>query len=141
MNADEENIYVGFKCLCSKELLANGGSEMLQADYSDFACPDAEKIPDFDVTLKISTAGMPQTQKVSKKMSEEEATAVRENNEKVREERQKLADAITLRVSKFKRDFMGSPIRKALLEIAEDKQVAACCIPYRADEKYWIYGS
>jgi hypothetical protein len=74
-------------------------------------------------------------------MSEEEANTIREANEKVREERQKLADAITNRVGKFKKDLMGSPIRKAMLEAKENKQVSTCCISYRADEKYWIFGS
>ena len=42
----------------------------------------------WDVTLKVSTANFPKTAKVKKSMSEEEAEAIRSNNEAIRTERQ-----------------------------------------------------
>lgn len=38
----------------------------------------------------------------------------------------------------FKRDFVGAPMRKALLAIQAGGTVSNCEIPYRKDEKYWI---
>ena len=47
-------------------------------------------------------------------MSEEETAKVREENEKIRVERDAEADRIANKFSCFKRDFMGAPIRKAI---------------------------
>ena len=44
-------------------------------------------MPDWDVTLSISTANFPKTAKVKKTMSDEEAEAVRTRNEEIRNER------------------------------------------------------
>lgn len=138
MEGVENAVLFSFKCLCSQQIMENGGQDMLDAMYSDLKCDESEKNPDYDVTLKIGTGDMPQTQKVSKKMSEEEQKTVRAANEEVRDQRQKMCDAITERVSKFKRDFMGAPIRKALIDIGAGKAITNCVIPYRDDEKYWL---
>ena len=66
---------------------------------------------------------------------------MRANNETVRAERSTRVDAIATRIAKFKRDFIGAPIRKALLQMQKDQKVDNCEIPYRKDEKYWIMGS
>ena len=72
-------------------------------------------MPDWDVTLRIGTAGFPKTAKVKKNMSEEEAEAVRASNETIRSERNAQVDLIATKIAKFKRDFIGAPIRRALL--------------------------
>lgn len=54
-----------------------------------------------------------------------------------------------MKFSCFKRDFMGAPIRKALLGLKAGKiskflklgagnPADSCEIPYRMDEKYWV---
>lgn len=95
-------------------------------------------MPDWDVTLRIGTAGFPKTAKVKKNMSEEEAEAVRANNETIRSERNAQVDQIATKIAKFKRDFIGAPIRRALLQMQQGGSVTPCEIPYRKDEKYWI---
>ena len=49
-------------------------------------------MPDWDVTLRIGTAGFPKTAKVKKNMSDEEAEAVRASNETIRSERNAQVD-------------------------------------------------
>ena len=60
---------------------------MLEEEYSQFSLPREQWLPDWDVTLSISTADFPKTSKVKKSMSEEEAEAVRQNNEAIRAQR------------------------------------------------------
>ena len=48
-------------------------------------------------------------------MSEEESAAVRTRNDEIRAERASMVDAIATKIAKFKRDFIGAPIRRALL--------------------------
>jgi len=45
---------------------------------------------------------------------------------------------VATKIAKFKRDFIGAPIRRALLQIQKGVAVSTCEIPYRKDEKYWI---
>lgn len=87
---------------------------MLQELYPDYVCPKSEYVAGFDVTLHINTKGLPQTKKVKKTMSEEEANKIREENEVIRVERAKVTEEIANRVSMFKRNFLGAPIRKAM---------------------------
>lgn len=49
-------------------------------------------MPDFQVTLGIDTSKMAKTQKIKKTMTEEETAKVREENEKIRIERDAIAD-------------------------------------------------
>ena len=44
---------------------------MLEEEYAAFTCPRDQLDPDHDVTLCISTADFPKTQKVKKSMTEE----------------------------------------------------------------------
>lgn len=111
---------------------------MIDQCYKEFALPKSEYDPDYDVTIRISTAGMPKTQKVKKSMDDETAAEVRASNEKVRADRQTQVDAIADKVAKFKRDFLGAPIRKAFRASCEKKDFQPMEIPYRADEKYWV---
>ena len=131
-------VRVSLQCACPAAIYANGGQEMLEEVYPEFLVDKSEIADGFDLTLSINTADMPKTMKVSKSMSEEEQKAVREQNEQIRIERQELCDKITTRISKIKRDFLGAPIRKAIKEISEGKEVTPCEIPYRPFEKYWI---
>ena len=71
-------------------------------------------MPDYDISLAIDTTGFPRTQKVSKKMDEEQQAAIKAQNEEIRKERAKMADAICMKFSQFKKDFLGAPIRRAL---------------------------
>lgn len=45
-----------------------------------------------------------------------------------------------MKFSCFKRDFMGAPIRRALLGLkgGAGNPADSCEIPYRPDEKYWV---
>ena len=52
---------------------------------------------------------------VKKEMSDEEANEIRAKNEEIRKERETHADGVAERFAQFKRDFMGAPIRKAML--------------------------
>jgi len=71
-------------------------------------------------------------------MTEEEAEAVKQSNETIRAGRTAKIEAITDKIGKFKRDFIGAPIRKSLLAVQAGAQSHQCEIPYRGDEKYWI---
>jgi len=50
-------------------------------------------------------------------MTEEEAEAVKQSNETIRAGRTAKIEAITDKIGKFKRDFIGAPIRKSLLAV------------------------
>ena len=142
----------GFTCNCSKQILANGGQEMLDELYKgmrigcgdrnivDYQIAASEWLPDFDITLGIDCSKLPKTQKIKKDMDEEEANKVRAQNEECRKERDRIADDICMKFSCFKKDFLGAPIRRALkqLTVATGVPSAACELPYRADEKYWV---
>ena len=54
-------------------------------------------------------------------MSEDEANKVRAANEDIRQSREKIADEIATKFSQFKRDFLSSPIRKAMKMVLEGK--------------------
>lgn len=90
------------------------------------------------MTLSISTADFPKTQKVKKAMTEEQQEQVRQSNEEIRAQRQGKIDKIASKIACFKRDFVGAPIRRALLQIQAGKVATNCEVPYRKDEKYWI---
>ena len=57
----------------------------------------------------------------------------------MRNQRQANVDRIATKIAQFKRDFIGAPIRKALLAVQANAAGFNCEIPYRKDEKYWIY--
>ena len=74
-------------------------------------------------------------------MSEDEANAIREKNEAIRLEREQVADAIAIKFSKIKRDFIGAPILMAMNMMSEKKPgFKPCQIDYRKDEKFWVFG-
>lgn len=54
-----------------------------------------------------------------------------------------MAEAICLKFSQFKKDFLGAPIRRALkaLQAGAGNPAHSCEIPYRNEEKYWVVAS
>ena len=81
---EESQVVYTFKCNAGPAIFENGGNELLEQEYADFSCPRDQWRPDADVTLAISTADFPKTQKIKKSMSEEEQNAIRASNEEVR---------------------------------------------------------
>lgn len=51
---------------------------------------------------------------VKKTMTEEEAEAIRAQNEIIRKERDVVCDKIATKFAQFKRDFLSAPMRKAM---------------------------
>ena len=45
---------------------------------------------------------------------------------------------ITSRVAKLRRDFLGAPVRKAIMETKAGREFEPMEIPYRPSEKYWV---
>ena len=112
---DNPNVLLfGFSCMCSSQILANGGQQMLDTLYKDDLLPEDQRMGKCDVTLGIDTSNIPKTKKVSKALSEEEAEKVRSENEEIRKQREEWADKVANRFACFKRDFMGAPIWKAI---------------------------
>jgi len=81
-------VLYSFKCNDADVIFANGGNEMLEAEYAEFALDRSEWVPEFNVTLAISTAGFPKTKKVKKSMTDEEQEQIRLENEEIRTQRQ-----------------------------------------------------
>ena len=81
---DNNLVYYSFKCNAAQKIFENGGTEMLEAEYSQFALPREQWMPDYDVTLGISTADFPKTQKVKKSMTEEQQEQIRQANDEIR---------------------------------------------------------
>ena len=78
---DNQRVLYGFKCNAAEQIMANGGAEMLEAEYAAHALPRDQWMPDFSVTLQISTADFPKTQKVKKSMPEAQQEEIRAANE------------------------------------------------------------
>lgn len=76
-------------------------------------------------------------------MTEEEANQVRENNDKIRKERDEICDKIATKFACFKRDFMGAPIWRVMKAILDKKTegIKPCQINYRKDERLWVFPS
>ena len=73
-------------------------------------------------------------------MDEDEKVQLRAENEKKKEEILAKATAVADKVSQFKRDYIGAPIRKCMNSCMANKQeFKAVEVPYRQDEKYWIF--
>ena len=54
-----------------------------------------------------------------------------------------MAEQIASKYSSFKRDFMSSPIRKAMKMCLEKKgnEFKPCQIDYRREERFWVFAS
>ena len=99
---------------------------MLEQEYAEFALARDQWLPEWDVTLCVSTEGFPKTQKVKKSMTEEQQEQIRQANEEIRSQRQARVDEIATKIAQFKRDFIGAPVRKALLQIQAGSAVTPC---------------
>lgn len=77
---------------------------------------------------------------VKKTMDEETVAKIKAENEGIRKLRDKAIEEICMRFSCFKRDFLGAPIRKALINLQKGTISPAdqCELPYRMDEKLWV---
>lgn len=75
-------------------------------------------------------------------MSEEEANAVRAENDQIRFKREEGAEMIANKFACFKKDFMSAPIRKGMngvLNKTNDKGWKPVQIDYRKNERYWVF--
>ena len=88
---------------------------MLQEMYPEFVIDKSEFEPGFDLTLRIDTSEKLKTNKVDKSLSEEDQQKIRDQNEQIRQQRQEKNDLITTRMAKLRRDFLGAPVRKAIM--------------------------
>lgn len=111
---------------------------MLEELYPEYVCPKSSYEKDFEVTLHINTTGLPQTKKIKKSMDEEQQNKIREENEIIRAERAKVTEDIATKISMFKRNFLGAPIRQAMKAAIAGKPYTPAEIAYRQDEKYWV---
>lgn len=84
---------------------------------------------------------MGKTEKVKKEFSEEEANKIRVANEEIRANREKVANELSQKFSKFKTDFLSAPLRKAMNNIVnkEANVMKPCRIDYRKDESYFVF--
>lgn len=131
---------MGFTCNSTKEILANGGQEMLNELYKEYLLPESENIPNYDITLGIDISKLPKPTKVKKNTDESAANQIKQANEQVKKEREKMIDELSAKFACFKRDFLGAPIRRALKELSlgAGNPAHSCEISYRSDEKYWV---
>ena len=74
---EQEEILFGFKCNCTKDILANGGQEVLDELFKDNQIPKDKWLPGYDITLSIDTSAMPKTQKIKKTMDEEQQAKIK----------------------------------------------------------------
>ena len=127
-----------FNCNCPAEIWANGAQEMLEGEFKDYLLPKEEFDPGYAVTLAIDTSKFAQTKKIKKADDEETAAKIRAENEAIRAERAEQVEGIAEKFAKFKRDFIGAPIRLAMKKALAGEQFTPCEIPYRKNEKYWL---
>ena len=127
-----------FNCNCPDQIWANGAAEMLEEEFKDYLLPKEEFDAGYCVTLAIDTSKFAQTKKLKREYDEETAAKIRAENEQIRAERAEQVEAIAERFAKFKRDFVGAPIRNAMKKALAGEQFAPCEVPYRKNEKYWL---
>jgi len=68
---DADKVVFSCKTNCSAQIFKHGGDEMLEELYKEFLCPKESYAEGFDVSLHISTKGLPKT-KSTKKVKDEE---------------------------------------------------------------------
>jgi hypothetical protein len=71
-------------------------------------------------------------------MDEDQQNKIREENELIRVERAKVTEEIANRISMFKRNFLGAPIRQAMKAAIAGKPFTPAEVAYRQDEKFWV---
>ena len=55
-------IKFGFSCQCYKQIMENGGQEMLDELYKDHQLPGDQQLPQSEVTLAINAGGLGKTE-------------------------------------------------------------------------------
>lgn len=134
---DESTSKLAFSCFGAKTILENGGEDMLNEKYTDYYKGDT--IPGYDVVLSLTSDQKPQKQEIPADASDEEKSKIKADNAEVKSRLFELAEKVSHHWCTFKSDFMGAPIRKALLELKEEsKETYEVEIPYRSIEKYWV---
>lgn len=117
--------------------MENGGEAFLKERYADFYTET--NYSDYDVTLCISSEAKPQKIKAPEGASEEEKAKVKEENASMKIKLAEMAAEIGDKLSIILSEFIGAPIRKALVDVKEEsKENYLIEIPYRKNEKYWI---
>lgn len=95
--------------------------------------------PQFDMSLIIDKTKLPQPKKVKKTMNEETKAQTKEENTAIKEEIEKIAEDYAKRIACFKRDYVGAPIYAAMKAAQSGEKFEAVEVPYRSDEKYWVF--
>mmetsp|Transcript_22263 Transcript_22263/g.24754 ORF Transcript_22263/g.24754 Transcript_22263/m.24754 type:complete len:303 (-) Transcript_22263:33-941(-) len=128
---------LAFKCFGAKKIIDNGGKDLLKEKYSEFDLGDTYK--DFDVVLTLNPDSKPSKAKAPSGASDEDKAKIKEENALIKIKLAELADEVAEKWCRFKSEFMGAPIRKALIDIKEEnKENYLIEIPYRSKEKYWV---
>ena len=71
-NEKQQCVLFSYRGNDTATIMQNGGQEMLDLLYKEYQCDASLKNPNYDITLKVAIADLPQTQKVKKSLSEEE---------------------------------------------------------------------
>lgn len=136
---------MGFSWKGAKEILKNGGEDLLKERYGDFYF---EEFKDFnfengkisyDIVLTVDPESKPKKMKAPEGANEEEKAKIKEDNSIFKVKLAEFAEGVADRWCRLKSEFMGAPIRKALIDVKEEnKENYFIEIPYRMDEKYWV---
>ena len=137
-NEEQQCVLFSYRGNDTATIMQNGGQEMLDLLYKEYQCDASLKNPNYDITLKVAIADLPQTQKVKKSLSEEEQEKVREENEVIRAKRKDIVDPVATRIANFKMNWLSAPIRRYMSFALQQKQNKGVEIKYRATEKYWV---
>ena len=128
---------LAFKCYGAKVILDNGGKELLKEKFGDYYLGDTYE--DYDIVLTLNPSSKPQEVKADSGASKEEKAKIKEENALIKIKLAELAEEVAEKWSSVKSEFMGAPIRKALIDVREEsKENYLMEIPYRRDEKYWV---
>eukprot|EP00344_Euplotes_crassus_P010647 CAMPEP_0196999632 /NCGR_PEP_ID=MMETSP1380-20130617/4766_1 /TAXON_ID=5936 /ORGANISM="Euplotes crassus, Strain CT5" /LENGTH=343 /DNA_ID=CAMNT_0042416617 /DNA_START=45 /DNA_END=1076 /DNA_ORIENTATION=- len=126
-----------FTCRGAQTILDNGGQQLLEDKYAEFCLGDTHE--GFEVVLTLDPATKPQKVKAPSGASDEEKAKIKEDNAQAKIKLAELADEVAGRWCRLKSEFMGAPIRKALVSLQEDSKDSYFVeVPYRKDEKYWV---
>lgn len=135
--ANPDTTKLGFTWYGVKEILNNGGKELLEERYGDYL--KEHTLEGYPVVLSLGPDQKPEVKHISKDLPEEEKAVLKEENIQAKLKLIELAEQVSHKWAGLKAEFMGAPIRKALLDLKEEnKETYMIEIPYRATEKYWV---
>lgn len=136
-NSNPEKTILAFKCQGAKKILENGGEDFLKEKYSKFYKGEAHE--NYNVVLSVESEDKPQKKNIPSDASDEEKAKIKEENAGIKQKLSTMAYEVAEMWSGLKSDFMGAPIRKALVDLKEEnKETYLLDIPYRKDERYWV---